>query len=188
MDKMWYYALGGTEKNGPVTEVELRNLLADGKIKPTDLIWSDGMSNWVPASSLAEAQTPPIIAPPDSVQPIASGAELPNGLLAWMNFVGIMNIIGGALTCLSCIGIVTGIFMILSGIALVGAKGLLANTSHINSELLPFFQKLKTFMLMTGILYILSIVFTLIMFVIYFGIFAAAIAGLAGHSGALPFP
>jgi len=44
----WMYATGG-EQQGPVTDAELRRLAADGSLKPADLIWREGLKDWVPA-------------------------------------------------------------------------------------------------------------------------------------------
>ena len=47
----WYYASSGVQ-NGPVSEEELRSLAASGRLLPTDLVWSAGMSGWQPAASV----------------------------------------------------------------------------------------------------------------------------------------
>jgi hypothetical protein len=47
----WYYAASGV-KNGPVSEDDLRALAASGRLLPTDLVWSEGMTDWLPAASI----------------------------------------------------------------------------------------------------------------------------------------
>jgi hypothetical protein len=47
----WFYASSGVQK-GPVSEEELRSLATAGRLQPTDLVWSSGMPNWQPASSI----------------------------------------------------------------------------------------------------------------------------------------
>ena len=47
----WYYA-SGDQRHGPVSFAELRRLAASDTIEPTDLMWKDGMDEWVPASTV----------------------------------------------------------------------------------------------------------------------------------------
>jgi hypothetical protein len=53
----WFYSVGDT-RQGPVTEDDLKRLVAEGRLKPTDLVWKDGMPDWV------EARTVPALFPP----------------------------------------------------------------------------------------------------------------------------
>jgi hypothetical protein len=171
METMWYYAVGGTDKRGPVAETELRRLIESGGIGPTDLLWSEGMSDWLPLSRI------PGLAPAGA--PAASSAvlaSLPPKLLGWMSFVGVMTLIVGILQCLSCFGIISGIFMIIAGVGLMGARTALASVSHVDPGLNEFFAKLNSYMSMTGICYIITIVLVLAMMVVY-ALFAAALFG-----------
>lgn len=66
-DAVWYYAHGDKEQ-GPVTLVQLKGLIQANKLLPDDLVWKDGMDDWVAAesvpglftkeASLAEAPVP----------------------------------------------------------------------------------------------------------------------------------
>lgn len=47
----WYYAVEG-ERKGPVTSAELKRLADSGKLKASDLVWKEGMSEWAPAKKL----------------------------------------------------------------------------------------------------------------------------------------
>jgi hypothetical protein len=47
----WFYSAGDA-RQGPVTELELRRLAMDGKLKPSDLVWKDGMPDWVEARTV----------------------------------------------------------------------------------------------------------------------------------------
>ena len=49
--KQWHCAVGG-QQFGPVSEEELRSWAATGRIQPTDYVWSEGMTDWVPASTV----------------------------------------------------------------------------------------------------------------------------------------
>lgn len=46
----WYYTTN-KQQMGPVTQDELRQLANKGLLKPTDLVWKDGMKDWARASS-----------------------------------------------------------------------------------------------------------------------------------------
>jgi len=184
MDKLWYYTQGASqEKKGPVPEAEVKSLVASGQIHAADLLWSDGMVNWAPLSTLPQLQSPtPSDAAASTTSPIATINQMPipEGLTGWMTFMGVMTIIMGVFQCLNCIGIVIGIPTIIAGTALLAAKNAIVNISTVDSSLGIFFSKLKTFMQLSGIIYIVSFIAVIVIMVIYFGVIMAAIAGKAG--------
>ena len=47
----WYYSVGD-HRQGPVTEDALRRMAKSGTLKPTDLVWCEGMAGWVEANTL----------------------------------------------------------------------------------------------------------------------------------------
>ena len=47
----WYYAIDSNKK-GPVTEVELRRLVASGTLKRTDLVWQERLPSWIKAEEV----------------------------------------------------------------------------------------------------------------------------------------
>ena len=49
----WHYEMRGQQK-GPVSDSTLRELLATGTLTPTSLVWTQGMSGWIPASDVPE--------------------------------------------------------------------------------------------------------------------------------------
>jgi hypothetical protein len=51
MASEWYYSIDG-EKTGPVTSAELRRLASTGELKPSDLVWKEGMATWSPVNSM----------------------------------------------------------------------------------------------------------------------------------------
>jgi len=61
----WYYSKNGVQL-GPVGMAELRAKLATGEVSPAELVWRDGMADWVPASQVPElmGQTAPVTAVP----------------------------------------------------------------------------------------------------------------------------
>jgi hypothetical protein len=46
----WYYAQNN-QQQGPVSATELKQMAAAGELRPADLIWREGMQDWIPASS-----------------------------------------------------------------------------------------------------------------------------------------
>lgn len=51
MTERWWYTRGGT-REGPVPRERLGDLFRAGWLGPSDLVWSEGMAEWVPAGSL----------------------------------------------------------------------------------------------------------------------------------------
>ena len=51
MGEQWYYSRGGTSV-GPVSALDLKHLASSGQLGPTDLVWKEGMSDWVSAEQL----------------------------------------------------------------------------------------------------------------------------------------
>ena len=68
----WYYSKNGTQL-GPVEEVELRAKLASGEISAADLVWKDGMPDWLAASRVAELA--PLTTLPSVNPPMAGGVQ-----------------------------------------------------------------------------------------------------------------
>ena len=64
----WYYS-HGDKQSGPISAAELRQLVASGALRPDDLVWREGMADWVPAQNVkglfgAEGKRAPDAAPP----------------------------------------------------------------------------------------------------------------------------
>jgi hypothetical protein len=63
MADLWFYAQNGQQKD-PVPSSQLRQLASAGSLRPTDLVWKEGMANWVPANQIpglfAAAQPAPV--------------------------------------------------------------------------------------------------------------------------------
>lgn len=61
----WYIARDG-KQHGPLSDVEMRTFVAQGHLKPTDLIWRPGFADWRPAPAVFPFQQPqpPPAAPP----------------------------------------------------------------------------------------------------------------------------
>lgn len=69
MNAEWYYAQSGQQK-GPVSQDQLKDFAASGELKPGDLVWKDGMSDWQAASAvLPELFAKPAGSPPPPPSP-----------------------------------------------------------------------------------------------------------------------
>jgi hypothetical protein len=67
----WFHARDGRQQ-GPVTEGEIRDLVDGGGLGPEDLVWCEGMPEWVPVRTLAQftpRPDPAIPQPPLSTNP-----------------------------------------------------------------------------------------------------------------------
>jgi len=63
-DIQWYIARDG-KQHGPLSDVEMRTFVAQGHLKPTDLIWRPGFADWRPAPAVfpfQQQQPPPAAA------------------------------------------------------------------------------------------------------------------------------
>ena len=66
---MWYYSKNGAQL-GPIGPAEMESKLKAGEVAATDLVWKEGMADWLPAGKVPELQavlSPP--APPSSEFP-----------------------------------------------------------------------------------------------------------------------
>lgn len=51
----WYYT-SGEEQRGPVSLLELRRMVSQGVVVPTDLAWKEGMPDWTAVGAVPELQ------------------------------------------------------------------------------------------------------------------------------------
>lgn len=76
----WYYARGD-DQVGPVPSAELRQLAAAGGLQPDDLVWREGMEQWVAARNLKGLFEPAAAEPaetlPKAPGSLAEGAQAP---------------------------------------------------------------------------------------------------------------
>ena len=112
---VWHYTVG-EEQYGPVTLLELRKLVANGELMETDLVWKEGMPDWIAVIDLDElhvsssASTSPK-APSDS-----SRSQSPGQANAgfWFRFFAflidglVIGTVGGALTTVLIIVLTLG--------------------------------------------------------------------------------
>lgn len=58
---MWYYSKNGAQL-GPIGPAEMESKLKAGEIASTDLVWKEGMADWLPAGKVPEIQA--LLSPP----------------------------------------------------------------------------------------------------------------------------
>jgi len=51
MGDQWYYSRGG-KQGGPVSAAQLKQLAYTGQVSPTDLLWKEGLGDWIPAAKV----------------------------------------------------------------------------------------------------------------------------------------
>lgn len=54
----WLYSRGDNHQEGPVSAKELNRLASSGELSSDDLIWKEGMEDWVPASRIKGLEFP----------------------------------------------------------------------------------------------------------------------------------
>ena len=47
----WYYSRGNGDTQGPVSPAELARLAQAGELRPGDLVWKEGMEEWIAGGS-----------------------------------------------------------------------------------------------------------------------------------------
>jgi hypothetical protein len=89
MTKQWYYAQDG-RRDGPVSSGQIRDLAASGELRPGDLVWTEGMSDWreartvkglIPGLPSARSDTMPGASNPPATG-TEDGEEIPVGATA----------------------------------------------------------------------------------------------------------
>lgn len=71
----WYYIVNGIQ-HGPVDTETLTHYAASGKLHPEDLLWKEGMTEWLPAKNvnrLSFVVPPPIVTQQSNEQDILTG-------------------------------------------------------------------------------------------------------------------
>ena len=74
---VWYYVKDGA-RQGPVEEAEFNRLVGQAVVRPDTLVWSEGMAEWKPYSTVAPGGSALYsAAPPAPAAPVASPAASP---------------------------------------------------------------------------------------------------------------
>lgn len=72
----WYYAKNN-QQQGPVSEEQLKQLVASGELQPSDLVWTEGMSQWAEARGMEWLFPAPTVPPPLSPMLSTTSSQLP---------------------------------------------------------------------------------------------------------------
>lgn len=136
----WYYSKNGTQL-GPIGTEDIQAKLASGEISQTDLVWKDGMPDWLPAGQVAELrpavpsapvevssptpspyQTPSTVqtGPPVPATAVMPGAPLSQGFAVASMVCGIIAVLSCCLWCLS--GPLAIVAVVMGHVALSKAK------------------------------------------------------------------
>lgn len=71
MQDEWWYSIGDARK-GPASLDALRQLLLEGKVAKTTLVWKEGLASWAPISEVPDLQQQVVRAvPPELPKPTA---------------------------------------------------------------------------------------------------------------------
>ena len=91
--KQWYYTVGG-QQYGPIGQEELCLWIREGRVKPSDMVWSEGMGEWakaatVPGLVVTAGSPPPLLKPHRGAAVLALGITgiVPCficGIIAWV--------------------------------------------------------------------------------------------------------
>lgn len=124
MSDQWFYAKDG-QQHGPVPISELRQLGSSGVLQPTDYVWSEGMTDWIPAQQVAGViprhEAPPSPQPPPNMPPTMDRADIANKKMMAGVFAILLGWLGVHKFILGMTG--TGIIMLLATILSCGIIG-----------------------------------------------------------------
>lgn len=164
----WYWRRNPAEKIGPRSTEEVRAALVVGLLTPEHEVWQEGWDSWARISDVEDFRG--VGAPSPGVAPASPAAPggIPDGLLGWMTFVGVLEIVGGLLALLTCIGVIKGILLFVMGFAVLGARSALeAAGGRVSAELWPFLSKLKTYFVAQGLALLLGFVLGVLLMVLW---------------------
>ena len=67
----WWYTASDGRQTGPVSEGDLQALIAAGSVRPSDMVWREGLSAWTSAASAFNRATePPPLGHPPAPPPV----------------------------------------------------------------------------------------------------------------------
>ena len=78
MPSQWYVSING-ESQGPFAEAQLRELVSTGRLGPSDLVWRDGMAEWVGAGKIKGLFPGGATPPPPPMPPMPAMLAAPVG-------------------------------------------------------------------------------------------------------------
>ena len=98
--------------------------------------------------------------------------QVSNGMIGWLKFLGIVNIVSGALSVLSIWGILIAWLPIWLGVLLLQAANRITNARFSNNqgELVQMMDKLRLYFVIQGVLIIVSVILGIIAVIIFGGL------------------
>lgn len=169
----WYYSKNGTQL-GPVEEGELRSKIASGEISSADLVWREGMTDWLPSAKVQElapvavvptafpsAVPDPGSAPGSPYQPPVNtgyAAGPPPASSGKASTAMVLGIVGLVFGLCGCYGIVVSLPC---GILAIVFGSQVKKEAELNPALAPELGKAKAAVIMGWIGLALSIVLTI---------------------------
>lgn len=102
---LWYYTQGA-EELGPVSLTDLKALVRQGSLTSDDMLWTNGMDEWVDAGAVHE------LFPPVAVDPLA-GARASHAAASSSSSLATLGLVAAILgfTCLPLLGWLGGIVL-----------------------------------------------------------------------------
>ncbi|MBU4198861.1 MAG: CD225/dispanin family protein [Verrucomicrobia bacterium] len=78
----WFYLKNGEQK-GPVPKEFIQGLAQSGQLQRTDLVWTEGMKDWLAAETVPDIPFPRFTPPPGSAIPGGAPAQSVSNYLVW---------------------------------------------------------------------------------------------------------
>ncbi len=161
MANQWYYIRNGKQK-GPVSWDQLQRLAAGGVVASSAMIWAEGMSSWVPASTVAgllpagASIVPPAMpyatAPsPANAAPPGNPGSCPSPVIdCWSGPVGPRRTVG--MTAIAMINFAIAAIQIILGSRILSAVPILASRGRLSGPDVTAYMSLAAVMIVDGIL------------------------------------
>lgn len=92
----WYYADTAKQQIGPVSDSEIQNLISNGTVNKSTMVWNESMSGWLlleqtPLNTFCPKPAPP---PMSHMATPPSGSNKNEPLATWALVLGIISIVG----------------------------------------------------------------------------------------------
>ncbi len=99
----WYYGRAG-QQEGPIDEATMRSRIAAGQVGPTDLVWREGMGEWLPLAQVAELVSAAPVSPyaTPSTNPVAAPQEVVYAQVPPTSGLAIASLVCGILSLIMC--------------------------------------------------------------------------------------
>lgn len=131
----WYYSKSGTQL-GPVEEVELRAKLASGEVSAVDLVWREGMTDWLPAARVVELSLQSPLPAPSSPIPPVSG-ELVNSPYSPPAYGGVAMPVSPPTSGLAIASLICGIMGLVTCLFLPGIPAVICGHMALSQMAVP---------------------------------------------------